>query len=159
MQPWQTPASILHVRRILTSYRHWFGHDLIPGALGLSADAMAEAAYHAPRTLLSHGKQTDPVLNYGNAATLALWGYSWDELTATPSRLTAEPMERSERQRFLEQVRTQGHVADYRGIRIAKNGQRFWIEQAAVWNVLDEHGEHIGQAASFDTWKLIDAAN
>ncbi|GLK87317.1 MEKHLA domain-containing protein [Pseudomonas turukhanskensis] len=156
MQPWKTPASILQVRRILTSYRHWLGHDLLSGALDLGAEQLADAAYYAPRTLLSHGNQGDPVLNYGNAATLALWGYSWDELTATPSRLTAEPMERSERQRFLEQVSSQGHVTDYRGVRIAKNGQRFWIEKAAVWNVLDEQGEKIGQAASFDSWKLIE---
>ena len=156
MHPWQTPAAILQVRRILSSYRHWFGHDLLPGVLDLRAEQLADAAYHADRTLLSHGTQADPVLNYGNAATLALWGYSWDELTATPSRLTAEPMERSDRQRFLEQVNSQGHVADYRGIRIAKNGQRFWIEQAGVWNVLDEQGEKIGQAASFDRWTLID---
>ncbi|WP_457437046.1 MEKHLA domain-containing protein [Pseudomonas sp. TE3786] len=156
MQPWQTPAAILQVRRLLTSYRHWFGHELIPGALALSAEQLAAVAYHAPATLLSHGNQADPILNYGNAATLALWGYSWEELTATPSRLTAEPMERSERQRFLEQVGSQGHVADYRGIRIARNGQRFWIEQAAVWNVLNEQGEQIGQAASFSEWQLID---
>ncbi len=155
MHPWQTPAAILQVRRILTSYRHWFGVELLPGALALSAEQLAEAAYHAPCTLLSHGTQTDPILNYGNAATLGLWGYSWDELTATPSRLTAEPMERSERHQFLEQVSRDGHVADYRGIRIAKNGQRFWIEQAAVWNVLDEHGEKIGQAASFSDWSAI----
>lgn len=155
MHPWQTPAAILQVRRILTSYRHWFGQDLLSGALALDGEQLAEAAYHAPFSLLSHGSQPDPILNYGNAATLALWGYSWEELTATPSRLTAEPMERSARQRFLEQVNSQGYVADYRGIRIAKNGQRFWIEQAAVWNVLDEQGEKIGQAASFSSWKFI----
>ena len=52
-------------------------------------------------------------------------------------------------------MNSQGYVADYRGIRIAKNGQRFWIEQAAVWNVLDEQGGKIGQAASFSSWKFI----
>jgi hypothetical protein len=156
MRPWQSPAALLHVQRILSSYRHWFGHDLLPGTYGLSGQHLAEAAYHANRVLLAHGNQADPILNYGNAATQNLWGYSWEELTATPSRLTAEPMERGDRQRFLEQVNSRGHVADYRGIRVAKNGQRFWIEQAAVWNVLDEQGEKIGQAASFTSWKFIE---
>jgi hypothetical protein len=155
MNPWQTPAAILQVRRILTSYRHWFGDELIPGALALEGEQLAEVAYRTQRTLLSHGPQADPILNYGNAATLALWGFSWSELIATPSRLTAEAMEREERQRFLEQVARHGYVANYRGIRIAKNGQRFWIEKAAVWNVLNEQGEKIGQAASFDRWKPV----
>lgn len=156
MHPWQAPSTIQQLRRILSSYQHWLGHELLPGALALNDSQLAEAAFNAPFTLLSHGNQADPVLNYGNAATLKLWGYSWDELTTTPSRLTAEPMERSERQRFLEQVSLNGYVADYRGIRIGKSGQRFWIEQATVWNVLDEQGEKIGQAASFSTWRMIE---
>lgn len=71
MHPWQTPASILQLRRVLTSYRHWLGKDLLPGALRLSGEQLAEAAFTAPFTLLSHGNQADPILNYGNAATLA----------------------------------------------------------------------------------------
>lgn len=156
MQPWQTPAAAQQLRRILSSYQHWLGHELLPGALQLSDSQLSRAVFNAPVTLLSHGNQADPVLNYGNAATLDLWGYSWDELTATPSRLTAEPMERSERQRFLEQVTAHGYVADYRGIRIGKSGRRFWIEQATVWNVLDERGETVGQAASFSAWTFIE---
>jgi len=155
MHPWQTPATVQQVRRLLASYQHWLGEELLPGALQLSDSQLAEAAFNAPFTLLSHGHQADPILNYGNAAVLELWGYSWDELTTTPSRLTAEPMERSERQGFLEQVSRHGYVADYRGIRIAKTGQRFWIEQATVWNVLDEQGDTIGQAATFSSWTFI----
>jgi hypothetical protein len=152
---WQSPQSITQVRRILSSYERWIGKELLPGALKLPDVQLAETVYHAPRAILSHGTQADPVLNYGNEFTLKLWEFTWEELTATPSRLTAEPMERSERQRFLDQVTKNGYVADYRGIRISKSGKRFWIENAIVWNLVDEHGEKIGQAATFEKWTAV----
>ena len=155
MQPFQTPTSIQQVRRILASYQRWIGQELLPGALKLPDAQLAEAVFNAPRAILSHGTQADPVLNYGNAFTLKLWEYQWEELTSTPSRLTAEPMERTERQHFLEQVTKNGFVADYRGIRISKSGKRFWIENAIVWNLVDECGEKLGQAATFEKWTAL----
>ena len=72
--------------------------------------ARAEAAVHAgrhaeqPFVLVAHGTEADPVLNYGNATALALWEMSWEELTRTPSRLTAEAPNREERARLLATV-------------------------------------------------------
>lgn len=36
---------------------------------------------------------------------------------------------------------------NYRGLRVAKSGERFWIEHATVWNLLDADGVLHGQAA------------
>ena len=41
------------------------------------------------------------MLNYGNRAALTLWEMSWEELTRTPSRLTAEPVARCDGLRDL----------------------------------------------------------
>lgn len=62
----------------------------------------AQALFAAPRVVVSHQTQSDPVLCYGNRMALALWEMDLQTLTATPSRLTAEPMERAERQRLLD---------------------------------------------------------
>lgn len=95
------------------------------------------------------------MLNYGNRAALALWEMPWDELTRTPSRLTAEPVAREERARLLAEVTAHGHIANYAGVRISKTGRRFRIQQAIVWNLLDEAGGHYGQAAMFDRWEFL----
>ena len=58
-------------------------------------------------------------------------------------------MHRSEREILLATVARQGFIDDYRGIRISKNGRRFLIDQATVWNLLDENGAKCGQAATF----------
>ena len=92
------------------------------------------------------------MLNYGNAAALALWEMDWDTFTRTPSRLTAEPMHRDERARLLARTRDQGFVDDYSGIRISRSGRRFRIERAIVWNLVDAAGAPCGQAATFDQW-------
>jgi len=45
-----------------------------------------------------------------------------------------------------------GFVSDYRGMRIAKSGPRFWIERATVWNSLGHDGIRHGQAALIRGW-------
>ena len=150
---WQNPAVIAQTQRIVRSLRHWTGRDLLPGLfnpLGLAKNVFA-----APFVLVSHGTEADPVLNYGNQAALNLWEMSWEELTRTPSRLTAEAPNREERARLLAAVTRAGFIDDYSGIRISKNGRRFRIAQATVWNLLDERDVYAGQAAMFSHWEFI----
>ena len=52
-------------------------------------------------------------------------------------------------------VTARGFIDDYSGIRISKMGRRFRIEQATVWNLLDEHKNHAGQAALFSQWEFL----
>jgi hypothetical protein len=70
-----------------------------------------------------------------------------------PSRLSAGPVERSERGRLLERVARDGYIDDYSGIRIAKGGRRFLIRNATVWNLLDANGLYYGQAAMIPEWE------
>ena len=105
--------------------------------------------------LVSHGTEADPVLNYGNQSALNLWEVSWEELTRTPSRLTAELPEREERARLLAAVNERGFIDDYSGVRISKSGKRFRISRATVWNLVTEGSECCGQAATFDQWEFL----
>ena len=76
----------------------------------------------------------------------------WNELVQLPSRFSAEPVARDERQRLLDLVTSQGFIDNYSGVRIAKSGRRFRIKQATVWNLLGHDGQVLGQAAAFDHW-------
>lgn len=150
---WQSEAVIAHTQTLTRSLKHLTQRDLLPG--NFSAGELAEKVFHAPFVLVSHGTETDPVLNYGNATALNLWEMSWAELTRTPSRLTAEAPNREERARLLASVTANGFIDDYSGIRISKTGRRFRIAQATVWNLLDERGARCGQAAMFARWELL----
>jgi hypothetical protein len=126
---------------------------LLPGLfnpLGLSRNL-----FDAPFVLVSHGTEVDPILNYGNAAALALWEMTWGELMRTPSRLTAEAPVREQRARLLAAVTERGFIDDYSGVRISKNGRRFRITRATVWNLVTERDEPCGQAAMFDQWEFL----
>src|SRR6202012_5447125 len=92
----------------------------------------AAALFDAPFVLVAHGTQADPVLNYGNAAALKFWELPWEQLTRTPSRLTAGPVDRTERARLLEHFAPHGFIDNYKGIRISATGRSFTIEQAIV---------------------------
>ncbi len=142
-----------HARLLLHSYWRLTGKALLD--LPAGADA-AEAIDGAERIILSHDAERDPVLNYGNLSAMRLWEMDWDTFTRTPSRLTAEPMEREERASFLARVAEQGYVDDYTGIRISSTGKRFYIVNATVWNLLDEEGAYRGQAAAFAHYRPIE---
>lgn len=122
---------------------------------GLTPGAAASHIFHAPFVVLSHNTEADPVLNYANLAALKLFELDWDTLIRTPSRLTAEAPLREERERLLQEVSQRGYIDDYSGIRVSQNGRRFRIEQATVWNLKDENGQHTGQAALFSQWKFL----
>lgn len=142
-----------HTRMVLDSFRRFVGRELIERSGNDETDA--RAAFDAPFALLSGGSEPDQILNYGNATALRLWERDWAEHTRTPSRLTAEPMERAAREEFLRRVRAQGFVDDYTGVRISSTGRRFLIERAIVWNLVDREGSYAGQAATFRSWKVI----
>ncbi len=152
--PWRDHNWITHTQILLDSYHRWVGEQLLPRAG--SVEDQAAALYHAPFVAVSHGTQADPILNYGNQIALKLWEVDIPTLLTMPSRLTAEPLHRDERARLLERTARDGFVNDYRGIRISSTGKRFLIEQATVWNLISSNGEHLGQAATFSTWKPID---
>jgi len=138
---------------LLDSFRRWIGRDLLP-RIG-SPEEQAQALFAAPFVVVSHDTQTDPMLNYGNQQALDLWDLSWAQLTSTPSRLTAEPMNRDERARMLAMAEKQGYYSGYRGIRISSTGKRFLVEDATVWNVVDGQGIRVGQAATFARWTMM----
>jgi hypothetical protein len=54
----------------------------------------------------------------------------------------------------LHQVAMHGFIENYAGVRIAKDGGRFWIEQATVWNVVDVEFplNVLGQAVIIKAW-------
>lgn len=155
MGPPMTPRFVTHCDRLVESYRHWTGRELI--AASSSTTDVAQRLFDAPFVLLSHGTESDPILNYGNRMALALWETAWEQFTGMASRLTAEPRVRDDRARLLTDVTRRGYVDDYTGIRITVNGRRFLIERAEVWSVVDRAERHWGQAARFDRWTYLDA--
>lgn len=105
--------------------------------------------------MVSHGTEVDPIFNYGNRVALELWEMDWQIFTQTPSRYTVKPMEQSEREHLLQQAREKGFIDNYQGIRISSTGRRFKIQNVVLWDVLDEAGDRVGQAATFDHWEFI----
>jgi len=156
--PWEQPPIIQHCQRLQQSFCYWTGRPLLTvnrdGAMPTQA-SLAQALFEAPFVVVSHGTQPDPILNYGNRMALTLWQMEWAQFTQTPSRLTAEPIAQPERDRLLAQARAKGFIDDYQGIRIASNGQRFWIQNVVIWDVLNEANERCGQAATFARWEYV----
>jgi len=148
-----SPFLIKHVALLRRSYRRWTGADLLAQELA-PADAV-HALDDAPFAVVSHGTQPDPVFNYGNRLALRLFEMEWEEFTALPSRLSAEPVDQEARQRLLAQVAALGYSDNYSGIRISKTGRRFMIRDATVWNLIDDQDRYRGQAAIIREWRAL----
>ncbi|MBC7970205.1 MAG: MEKHLA domain-containing protein [Verrucomicrobia bacterium] len=156
-RPWHQATVIQHSQRLLRSFQHWLDRPLLAVEdLSISTDqAIANALFHAPFVLVSHGTEADPILNYGNRQALTLWEMDWVQFTQTPSRLTAEPIEQEERDRLLAQAQAKGYSSNYKGIRISSTGRRFSIQDVVIWDVLDEQNQRCGQAAMFERWEGV----
>ncbi len=150
---WQNPWVIVWTQYLLDSYARLVKQELIIRE-GISQE-QAERLFKSPFVVASHGLQDDPILNFGNQAALDLWEMDWEQFIQTPSRLTAEPVNREERARMLEQAKTHGYIADYRGVRISSSGKRFLVERATVWNIQKPDGTPLGQAATFSNWTYL----
>ena len=136
-----------HVRLLIASHRRLTGRDLIDPALASSQ--AAQYLYHAPFVVLSHDATADPRFTYANLAAQERFEMPWQEIVGLPSRLSAEPLVQAERARLLAQVAMTGYIDNYSGIRITKNGRRFCIRNATVWNLVDAADHLHGQAATF----------
>jgi len=135
---------------LLRCYRTLIGRDLLPPG----AEA-ARALYAAPFVVLAHDTAADPLFTYANLMAQQVFAMPWGEVVGMPSRYSAEPLARDERQRLLERVVRDGYIDDYQGVRIARTGQRFMVRNATVWNLSDEDGHRIGQAATFAAWTAL----
>ncbi|MDT8406918.1 MAG: MEKHLA domain-containing protein [Methylococcales bacterium] len=113
------------------------------------------ALYYAPFAVLAHSAEIEPKFIYANLVAQHLFERSETQLLGLPSRQSAEPGLREARAAMLAQAHNQGFIRDYTGVRIAKSGQRFRIEQAIIWNVVDSQGVQIGQAARFADWTML----
>ncbi len=151
--PWLDHGWVEHTDILLASYPRWLGTELIPR--GDDPVDNARRLFLSPFVVVSHGTEADPILNYGNQVALDLWEIDIPTLLVTPSRQTAEPVHRDERARLLERTTRDGYVDDYQGIRISTTGQRFRIERAIVWNLVDSSGKRVGQAATFSQWTRL----
>ena len=137
--------------RIAESYRQYSGRLLVT-----TEGCVVEALWRAPMVIVAHDTAPDPIFFFGNLAALTLFEMDFATFTQVPSRFSAEPMLRDERARLLERVNRHGLIDDYSGVRISSTGKRFRIERASVWNVVDGHGNLLGQAAAFTDWSPIE---
>jgi hypothetical protein len=109
----------------------------------------------APFVVLAHSTEADPKFIYANKAGQSCFEYSWEEFLSLPSRLSAEAPDRAERQALLDAVSRHGFMTGYRGVRVAKSGRRFIIEDGIVWELIDRDGARHGQAATFRSWRNL----
>jgi PAS domain-containing protein len=141
-----------HSHLLMSSYQYWKGEPLIQDG-GDASKALMDSAF----AIASHQAGDDPMFNYANHQALALFKMTPEEMLGLPSRYSAEPMLREARAAFLHQVATHGFIENYAGIRIAKDGSRFLIEQATVWNVVEVSSpkQVLGQAVIIKAWHAL----
>ncbi len=159
--PWLAGTAITTVQQILQSHRQAFGRELIaPPPADASPLLAAQELFAATPAVLAHdGAPLDigegPRLIYANRTALSLWRRRWSAMVGMPSRLTAEPQERTSRQQALAEAQARSAISGYSGIRIDSAGRRFAIRGARLWTLLNATGEPCGQAASFSNWHWL----
>lgn len=136
-----------HAALLLHSYRRHLGKSLLPPFV--DPGVQAQALYEADFAVVSHGTEDDPIFNYANLYAQRQFELDWASFVQLPSRLSVEAGNREAREKLMAQVKAQGFIDNYSGVRVAASGRRFTINAAVVWNLYDEAGHYRGQAATF----------
>lgn len=142
------PYDVAFVEALLAAYAYAMSESLVPRHVK-ATDAAVWLYGEAEIAVVAHDTQADPCFVYANCAAQRCFERPWGELVGMPSRFSAEAPERAERAATLEQVARYGFIRDYRGLRVAGSGRRFWIEGGVIWNVRNAEGTLWGQAACF----------
>ena len=137
-----------YLELLSNSYKNFLKEELIGNLDDLDkADFVCASHYYY---------EDEPKFIYGNQKALELWELDKESFIGMPSKFTAEELEREERQKMLDEVNRNGFIKNYSGVRISSTGRRFMINNALVWNVLDESGQTVGQAVKFDDYEFLD---
>ncbi|MGW2049830.1 MEKHLA domain-containing protein [Streptomyces sp. NPDC001858] len=137
---------------LLNSHLALTGRPLCP-ARWTSPQAAAHWLYaDAPFGLLAHGPGPDPTFCYANRTAQKCFGYSWEEFTGLPSRLSASSHHQEDRDDFVRAAHEHGFADGYTGLRRTRTGEEFWIKDVTMWDLLDPEGVDRGQAAVFRDW-------
>lgn len=146
---------LLHRCRILCdSYARLLGRPLLPD-LPTADQVLAQRLYDAPMVIVAHGTEPDPIFWFANRTAQRLWEVDWAAFTRMPSRRSVAPDEHQDRETLLRRAAEHGYIDDYRGVRISASGRRFRIENVVLWNLSDEQGRRVGQAATFSSWSHL----
>ena len=137
---------------LVSSFKLLTGKNILVS--GNDIDSISREIYFAPFAVMSHGTETDPVFNYANQCALDLFEITWENFIKLPSRYSAEADSQDERERILKQVAENGYADDYTGVRISNEGRRFQINNATVWNVINQD-RYYGQAALISDWAFL----
>ena len=108
-----------------------------------------DALWFHEQPVVAHDTKLAPEFFYANEAALNLFKMGARDFIGLPSHKSAEPDQRAERAAMLAKLQQDDIVCGYTGIRVAADGTRFQIEDGTIWNLRNEAGERIGQAATF----------
>ena len=136
---------------IAESFVRLAGRPLVHAA----KQAIERALWDAPRAIVAHGTEPDPLFFYANRSALELFAMPAAQFIGLPSDRSAEPAAREARARVLAALEHDRIVEGYVGVRIAATGRRFEIRDATIWDLLDADGERHGQAATFAEWRFL----
>jgi hypothetical protein len=153
--PFLADAATVHRCRVLCdSFARLLGRPLLPG-LAVDDRVLAQQLYDARVVIVAHGIEADPVFWFANRTAQTLWELDWQHFTRMPSRQSVAADEHQDREELLRRAREHGFIDDYRGVRVSASGRRFRIEDVVLWNLTDERGQRIGQAATFARWEFL----
>ncbi|MGW7571567.1 MEKHLA domain-containing protein [Streptomyces tendae] len=143
------PDDVTFASLLLSSHLRLLGESLCPSERISQREAADWLYAQAPFGLLAHDTAADPRFVYANITAQERFGYSWNEFLGLPSRLSARPDAQQDRDALVREVTANHYATGYRGVRVAKDGRLFWIEDVTMWDLIDAQGTSHGQAAVF----------
>ena len=147
---------ILYTQLMLNSHYHWTRQELIDRTKSL--EEQANMLFEAPFAVAAYSTGLNPVCKYANKIALRLFDVAKDYIDASSLGIVNEIPEQRLGSELTRCIRRSNYIDNYKSLEVLMAAKSLFIQDALAWNVLDELGEHCGQAVTFSNWKLISHA-
>lgn len=131
-----------HLELIKNSYFALTG-EVLPLDSNLN---LIQAFDYCSYAIATHDISPEPLFNYANRAALDLFKMTSQAMIGLPSKKSASLSNQEERAVLLREVTEHGLIKHYQGKRIASDNSIFQIEDATVWNLINNENIYCGQA-------------
>lgn len=150
-QPYRDTAMAPKIELVASSFFRQARRPLVQ-----KSDDVVAALWSAPCAILAQYEMSDAATHFANRCALEV--YETDYLGFSP-HIQSSPAQKEKQDSpngLFTGANLAGGVAKYSGNLMSCRGNRFRVQHALTWPLIDESGACHGYAAMFDLWIALD---
>ena len=149
--PYRDATMVPKIELIASSYFRQARRPLVQ-----KSDDVIAALWAAPCAILAHYRVPNTDFHFANRCALDVYESDYIGFSAQFQEALPHKDQRDRQSELFSSAIPTGGMSKYSGNLVSCRGNRFRVQHALTWPLIDEDGEYLGTAAMFDLWFALD---